>query len=203
MKVLIKLQCPIIVEGKYDKITLSNIVDTLIITTDGFSIFKNKEKRELIRTLAKKHGVIVLTDSDSAGRMIRSHIKQICPDGKIINVYIPKIEGKEKRKSAASSEGFLGVEGMTTEIIIDALRKSGVTSENIAKKTEKITKTDLYLLGLNGKENSSHLRDAVCNFLDIPTGFTANAFLDVVNTLFERQEFIEGVKKCLQETDKN
>ncbi|MDD6479516.1 MAG: DUF4093 domain-containing protein [Oscillospiraceae bacterium] len=200
---MIKIRCPIIVEGKYDKITLSNIVDTLIITTNGFSIFKNKEKRDLIRALAKKHGVIVLTDSDSAGRMIRSHIKQICPDGKIINVYIPKIKGKEKRKSVAGSEGLLGVEGMTTDTIIDALRKSGVTSENIVQRTEKLSKTDLYLLGLNGKENSSHLRDAVCHFFDIPTGFTANAFLDVVNTLFERQEFIEGVKKCLQETDKS
>ena len=110
---MIKITQPIIVEGKYDKITLCNVVDTLIIATNGFSIFKDKEKCELIRTLAKRDGVIVMTDSDSAGNLIRSHIKNIVNGGKIINVYLPMIKGKEKRKTSYSKEGLLGVEGMS------------------------------------------------------------------------------------------
>lgn len=199
---MIKLKEAVIVEGKYDKITLTNIIDALIIPTDGFRIFKDTEKRELIRTLAKKDGIIVLTDSDSAGRQLRSHIKQICPDGKITNVYIPQITGKEKRKDKASKEGFLGVEGLSSEILIAALEKSGITANKTEKPTEKITSGDLYVLGLTGKENSAALRKNVCEQLKLPTGFRGNSFLDLINTLFEREEFIEKVKLCLQETDR-
>ena len=203
MNRLIKIKQAVIVEGKYDKITLSNIIDTLIISTNGFSIFKDREKRELIKTLSLKDGIVVMTDSDSAGRMIRSHIKQICPDGKIINVYIPQIKGKEKRKEKSSKEGLLGVEGMSQEIIEEALKRSGVTAQKTETPKEKITVSDLYILGLSGKNNSSLLRNAVCEHLTLPTGFRGNAFLDLINTLFEREEFIKKVKLCLQEVGRN
>ena len=130
---MIKLNQAVIVEGKYDKITLENVIDTTIIVTDGFRIFKNKEKRELIRLLAERRGIIVITDSDSAGAVIRSYLKQICPEGTITNVYIPQLSGKEKRKTKPSKEGFLGVEGMTQQALVDALARSGITGKESTK----------------------------------------------------------------------
>lgn len=200
---MIKLKEAIIVEGKYDKIALSNIIDALIIPTNGFRIFKDKEKRALIKTLALRDGIVVMTDSDSAGRMIRSHIKQLCPDGKITNVYIPKIQGKEKRKEKAGKEGLLGVEGMSVDVILSSLKQSGLCAIESAKKTEKITSVDLYNLGLTGHKNSSALRDKLCGYLDIPSGFRGNAFLDLLNTLFERDIFLKKVELCLQEMDRS
>ena len=123
---MIKLKEAVIVEGKYDKIKLSSLVDGLIITTDGFGIFKDREKRELIKTLAKKRGIIILTDSDSAGFLIRSHIKGFVSEGEIKNVFIPDVFGKEKRKSAPSKEGKLGVEGMDRELLENALKKAAI-----------------------------------------------------------------------------
>ncbi len=200
---MIKLTQPIIVEGKYDKITLENVVDTLIITTNGFSIFKNSEKCELIRTLAKKDGVIVMTDSDCAGNLIRSHIKNIADGGKIINVYLPLIKGKEKRKTAPSKEGFLGVEGMTKDIIENALKASGVLCREIPKSEPRITKTDMYLLGLSGCENSEIKRKQLLSFLQLPTNLSPNAMLDIVNTLFTKDEFTKAVSECQNQQDKN
>ena len=143
---MIKLKMPVIVEGKYDKITLNNVIDTLIIPTNGFSIFKDREKCELIRTFAKTKGVIVLTDSDSAGNMIRAHIKNICSGGKIYNVYIPQLKGKEKRKTSPSKEGFLGVEGISKEILCEAFLKSGVTVENGKEKSKPISIINNFIL---------------------------------------------------------
>lgn len=200
---LIKITQPIIVEGKYDKITLSNVVDTLIITTNGFSVFKDKEKCELIRTLAKKDGVIVMTDSDSAGNLIRSYIKNIADGGKIINIYVPLIKGKEKRKTGYSKEGFLGVEGMNKEILTQALIKSGVLCRQTEKSTPKITKTDLYLLGLSGGEDSKLNRKQILRFLNLPHNLTANAMLDVVNVLYTKDEFIKRVEECQNLQNKN
>ena len=200
---MIKIKQAVIVEGKYDKITLNNIIDTLIISTDGFRIFKDNEKRNLIKTLALRDGIVVLTDSDSAGIMIRSHIKQICPEGKIINVYIPKIKGREKRKEKASKEGLLGVEGMSRDVLLKAFENSGLCAENTQTKTEKITKTDLVSLGLSGGENSSILRKKLSKHLNIPDGFSGNAFLDLLNTLYERDDFLKKVELWLQEADKN
>ena len=200
---LIKITQPIIVEGKYDKITLSNVVDTLIITTNGFSVFKDKEKCELIRTLAKKDGVIVMTDSDSAGNLIRSYIKNIADGGKIINIYVPLIKGKEKRKTGYSKEGFLGVEGMNKEILTQALKKSGVLCRQTEKNIPKITKTDLYLLGLSGGEDSKLNRKQLLRFLDLPHNLTANAMLDVVNVLYTKDEFIKRVEECQNLQNKN
>lgn len=200
---MIKLTQPIIVEGKYDKITLENVVDTLIIKTDGFSLFKDKEKCQLIRTFAKKDGVIVMTDSDNAGNMIRSHIKNIADGGKIINVYVPQIKGTEKRKNAPSKEGFLGVEGLSKEILINALEKSGVFCEKVVKKGEKITKNDMYFLGLSGNENSTQKRKKLLEYLSLPQNLSANLMLDVINTLFTKEEFIKAAEKCQNLQDKN
>lgn len=200
---MIKITQPIIVEGKYDKITLENVVDTLIITTNGFSVFRDKEKCQLIRTLAHRDGVIVMTDSDSAGNLIRSYIKNIVDGGKIINVYLPMIKGKEKRKATHSKEGLLGVEGMEKGIITQALERSGVLCRETAKDTPKITKTDMYLLGLSGDSYSKQRRREVLEFLRLPSNLSSNAFLDIVNTLFTKDEFIKAVEECQNREDKN
>ena len=186
---MIKLRQPVIVEGKYDKITLENVVDALIISTDGFGIFKNKEKRDMIRLLAEKNGIIIMTDSDSAGNMIRAHIKNIVGNSKIINVYVPVLKGKEKRKNAPSKEGILGVEGMTRDIIIDALQKSGVVGEEKVLSGRKITKTDLFCMGLSGGENSSQKRKKLLKKLSLPQSLSPNAMLDILNTLYTYEEF--------------
>lgn len=192
---MIKLTQPIIVEGKYDKITLDNIVDTLIITTNGFSIFKDTEKCKLIRTLAQKDGVIVMTDSDSAGNLIRSHIKNIANGGKVINICLPQILGKEKRKSAPSKEGFLGVEGTPKEIIENTLIKSGVLCKETETK-EKLTKNDMYFLGLSGRENSGEKRRQILKFLNLPQNLSPNIMLDVINTLYTKKEFEKAAEEC-------
>jgi len=200
---LIRLSQAVIVEGKYDKITLENIIDATIIATNGFAIFKDTEKRELIRLLAQKHGIVVITDSDSAGAVIRSHLKQICPKGSITNVYVPQLVGKEKRKNKSSKEGFLGVEGMSQQILIDALARSGITgSDIVTKSVRKITKTDMYTLGLSGGENSAQKRQNLAQYLNLPTNMSGNAFLDCINAIFEYDEFFKAVELWQQEEDK-
>ena len=206
MSRLIRLKQAVIVEGKYDKITLENIIDATIITTDGFSIFKNTEKRDLIRMLAQKCGLVVITDSDSAGMLIRSHLKQICSEGSITNVYIPQLKGKEKRKDKPSKEGLLGVEGMQSEIILAALHQSGITGEEVINKSDiKITKGTLFEFGLSGGKYSSFLREDLATFLNLPKGMSANAFLDCLNAVYEYNEFIKAVEqwqKDRQDADK-
>ncbi len=199
---MIKLRMPVIVEGKYDKITLENIVDTLIIPTNGFRIFKDSEKCELIKTFALREGVIVLTDSDSAGNMIRSYIKNIVGEGKIINIYLPQLRGKEKRKSAPSKEGFLGVEGISKELIEKAFLQSGIETEKISEK-EPITKTDMFLCGLSGVENAQENRERLLKYLSLPQNLSPNALLDVINTLLTKEEFEKAVEECLNRGDKN
>ncbi len=195
VKALIKLKMPIIVEGKYDKITLSNVVDTLIISTDGFRIFKNKEMCDLIRTLALKDGIIVMTDSDSAGNVIRNHIKNIAADGKIINVYVPQLKGKEKRKNTPSKEGFLGVEGISKAVLAETLSKYGITGSEISDNAQKITNTDLFLLGLSGGQNSAYNREKLLDELNLPKNLSKKAMLDVLNVLFGYDEFMLYVEK--------
>ena len=185
---MIRLDRPVIVEGKYDKIALKNIVDALIITTDGFGIFKNKEKCDLIRHLARKNGVIILTDSDSAGAVIRSYIKKIVSDCEIINVYVPELQGKEKRKAKPSKSGLIGVEGMSPEIIEDALRKSGVFSVR-AEERRKITKADMFAFGLSGREDSREKRKSFLRQLGLPESLSSSAMLDVLNNSFTFEEF--------------
>ena len=191
---MIKINEAIIVEGKYDKIKLSSFIDGLIITTDGFSIFKDKEKRELIKNLAQKRGILILTDSDGAGFVIRNHIKGFVPSDKIKNAYIPEILGKEKRKAKPSKEGTLGVEGVPKEELIKALTKCGVLGEE-KEKREEITKLDLYEAGLYGRDDSAQKRDELKKKLDLPGKLSANAFLDVLNFLLTKEEFFEAIKK--------
>lgn len=191
---MIRLELPVIVEGKYDKITLENVVDGLIITTDGFKIFKNREKCALIRKLAAKSGIIVMTDSDSAGALIRSHLKNVVGGAPVINVYVPCLKGKEKRKNAPSKEGFLGVEGMTPEIIRTALEKSGITEGKPRENSRKITKNDMFLFGFSGQENSCEKRKKLLCKLELPENLSSSAMLDVLNNFYTYEEFAEVIK---------
>ena len=201
---MIRVSLPIIVEGKYDKITLENIVDATIIPTNGFMIFKDSQKCGMIRELAKlKGGIIILTDSDSAGSLIRGYIKNIVGDVSVINVYVPALKGKEKRKAKQSKEGFLGVEGMSEEIILSAFKKSGIKDLKIDIKKEKITKTDLFEFSLSGTDNSSLNRKRLLKNLGLPTNLSANAMLDILNAMYDKNEFKKVAIKCLKEDSKN
>lgn len=200
---MIKLRETVVVEGKYDKITLENIIDATIIPTNGFGIFKDKEKCELLRRISHKNGIVIITDSDSAGALIRAHLKNICAGGKITNVYIPQLLGKEKRKSHPSKEGFLGVEGMSAQMILSALERSGINPESKSiTRGRKLTKADFYKLGLSGRENSSENREELARFLELPCGMSSNAFLDAANAVFGFEEFIKAVQQWQQEEDK-
>ena len=198
---MIHLNSAVIVEGKYDKIRLENIIDALIITTNGFEVFHNEEKRQLIKLLANERGIIIITDSDSAGRLIRNHLQSFITSDKIKNVYLPQIKGKEKRKAHSSAEGFLGVEGTDDEIIRDALNKFGITAEETNQKRKSVTKTDLYMWGLSGTDNSEQKRKGVLKFLNFPE-MSANAFLDLINALYGYDKFLEVLKKWQQEQTK-
>lgn len=196
---MIKVKEAIIVEGKYDKIKLSSIIDGLIITTNGFGIFNDKERQYLIRELAKKRGIIIMTDSDSAGFVIRNFLKGAVPKNQIKHAYIPDILGKEKRKDKRSKEGKLGVEGVSKNIILDALRKCGATCENTDSKIvpdrEKITKADFFIYGLTGGSNSSANRDILKKKLNLPENMTTNSLLAILNCLMTRDEFISICEK--------
>ena len=195
---MIKLDMPVIVEGKYDKIKLSSIIDATIITTDGFGIFKNKEKVQLIKKLSENRGVIVLTDSDSAGSIIRSYLKNIIGDDKIFNVFLPEIKGKERRKTSPSAEGLLGVEGVDKKIILSALERF-VVKEKRVEQTEPITKAFLMQCGLSGCENSSELRKQVLSKLSIPTAVAPNTLLKVLNDVSSREEIINILKELARD----
>ena len=193
---MIKIEQAIIVEGKYDKIKLSSIVNAVIIVTNGFGIFKDEEKLELIIYYARKTGIIILTDSDSAGFQIRNHIKGAVKNGKIYNVYIPDIMGKEKRKVKPSAEGKLGVEGVEKKIILKAFENAGITaSESSDNSIPEITKTDLYMLGLSGGNNSSILRKKLLAYLKLPSLLSANSMLEVLNTMMSYDELKEIMDK--------
>ena len=200
---MIKINMPVIVEGKYDKITLENVIDALIIPTNGFSLFKDKQKCELIRLFAKREGVVVLTDSDSAGNIIRNHIKNIANGGKVYNVYVPCIEGKEKRKTKASKEGFLGVEGLSPDILKKAFEDSGIFTASVEKNSKKITKTDLFQYALSGTKNAADNRKKLLEYLNLPNNLSANAMLGVFNTIFCYEEFVKAVQECQNLQDKN
>lgn len=188
---MIKLKQAVIVEGKYDKIKLKSIIDAPIITTDGFGIFKNREKMALIKSLAQKRGIIIMTDSDSAGFMIRKKICGSVNSGRILNVYIPDIFGKERRKAHSSKEGKLGVEGVPKDVILTALKRAGVTSTESVKSGGQITKADLFELGLSGRPNSAQKRLALLKSLNLPENMTANSLLEVLNIFFTKEEFLD------------
>jgi ribonuclease M5 len=188
-----KLRQVVVVEGRYDKDTLSQVVDAVILETSGFGVFNDRQKRSLLRKLAEKRGLIVLTDSDGAGFVIRNFIRSCVPADQLRHAYIPDRYGKERRKKKASKEGKLGVEGMRPEILLDALVRAGATFEEETPggyTGEAITKTDLFAKGLSGGEHSREKRLALIRMLDLPERLSANALLDVLNALMSREEFI-------------
>lgn len=184
----IKLSEAVIVEGKYDKIKLSNILDAFIIETNGFAVFKDKTKLSFIKKLAKERGIIILTDSDHAGFMIRNYISSGVPKEQIKNVYIPDIFGKEKRKNVPSKEGKLGVEGMTKEVIVEALSKAGVTSSK-SVCSDPVTTVDFYDLGLTGGAGSKAKRKALCKALDLPEFLSTSSLISCINNFMTKEEF--------------
>lgn len=183
----------IVVEGKYDKNTLSQVVDAVIIETSGFGVFNNREKQQLLRTLAQKRGLIVMTDSDGAGFVIRNFIKG-CVDPKLVkHAYIPDVYGKERRKSSASKEGKLGVEGMSPDVILDCLRRAGATIDGENSRTPAgISKADMYKKGLTGKPDSAKKRAELLRKNALPERMTAEALLQVINAIMSREEFMAG-----------
>lgn len=197
---MIKLNEAVIVEGKYDKIKLSGIIDAIIIETDGFGIFKDKEKQRFIRFLAETKGIIIMTDSDSAGFKIRSFINGITDSKNIKNVYIPDVYGKEKRKTEMSKEGKLGVEGVNKDIIIEALHKAGIDCvENDMVKSREITKTDFFEDGVSGKAQSSELRKKLAVHLGLPERISASALLKIINSYMTYETYKEAVEACRKE----
>ena len=181
----------IVVEGRYDKNTLSQVVDAVILETSGFGIFHDAEKRALLKKLAETRGLIVLTDSDGAGFMIRNHIRA-CVDPRFVkHAYIPDVYGKERRKASPSKEGKLGVEGMRPEILLEALRRAGATFDDrpAVERPPQISKADLYARGLSGGEGSREKRAALLRKLNLPERMSADAMLDVLNALMSREEF--------------
>ncbi|MBE6788136.1 MAG: DUF4093 domain-containing protein [Ruminococcaceae bacterium] len=189
---MIKLSQAVVVEGRYDKIKLSSILDATIIETDGFKIFSNEEKINLLRILAEKCGIIIMTDSDFAGFRIRNFIKNKIKIGTVIDAYIPDIEGKEKRKARKSKEGLLGVEGISQDDILLALSRAGVTDSKITEACEeKITKLDLYTLGLSGGKDSSKKRAELLKKLSLPSHISANSLPDILSSIISKEDFIK------------
>jgi len=193
---MVKIREAILVEGRYDKNTLAQIVDAPILETAGFGIFKDKKQLALLRQIAEKRGLIVFTDPDGAGFVIRNHIKSAIPAQYLKHAYVPDIMGKERRKRAPGKEGKLGVEGMRPEIILDALRKGGATIEGEdSPALPPITKQDMMELGLSGGANAADKRKALLQKLDLPEHMSANALLQAINLLYTLEELKEILRK--------
>lgn len=178
----------IVVEGKYDKIKLSSMVDGVIICTGGFRVYKDKEMQAMLRALAKKQGLAVLTDSDTAGFKIRGFLRSICGKENIVDVYIPDLYGKEKRKDHPSKEGKLGVEGVPEEVLQKAFADAGIGAELVLQKKNPITKMDLFELGLSGRAESALRRKQLMKHLTLPEHLTTNALVTVLDALMSREE---------------
>ena len=193
---MVKIKEAIVVEGRYDKNTLSQIVDTPILETSGFGIFKDKKQMDLLRKVAETRGLIVFTDSDGAGFVIRNHLKSAIPGKYLKHAYIPDVMGKERRKKTAGKEGKLGVEGMTREVILDSLRKAGATfAGEESEPSATITKQDLMELGLSGGANATQMRLALLKKLNLPEHMSANAMLQALNLLLTLDELKETLKE--------
>lgn len=184
MKEKLYLKYPLLVEGKYDRQLIKNIISSPVITTDGFGFFKNEEKKKLLKKLSSENGLIILTDSDKAGFFIRNKVKQFC-GGNIINLYIPKIEGKEKRKKQPSKEGLLGVEGMESKLLYELFEPYSAETQKAdeAYRERPLTKADFYAMGLSGCAEAEKKRDALAEKLGLPDGMSANALLEALNLL--------------------
>lgn len=194
----IKINRVIIVEGKYDQIKLSALIDGIIIKTDGFRIYKDKEKAALIRALGKKHGLLVLTDSDHAGFQLRGYLRSIAKDADIRQVYIPQVKGKERRKAKPGKENLLGVEGMTAETLYALLKKAGVevADEPRDENVRRITKLDFFEDGLSGGADSAAKRQLLLKELDLPSYLTANALLEIINSMMTYEEYKSFADRC-------
>ena len=194
-----KIKEVIVVEGRYDKNTISQVVEATVITLGGFSVFNDREKLAFLRCLAEERGLIVLTDSDGAGFVIRNYLKGALPKDKVKQAYIPDIHGKEHRKRHAGKEGKLGVEGMKPEVLLAALERAGATfldgEGESAPVKEPITKADLFALGLTGGPDSAAKRQALLKKLDLPEHLTANGMLEALNLLYDR----EALEQAMQE----
>ena len=190
---MLKIKEAIIVEGKYDKIKLSNIVDTLIIETNGFGIYKDKLRLNFIKKIAKERGIIILTDSDASGFQIRHYIESAVPKSQIKNIYAPDIFGKEKRKTKYSKEGKLGVEGIDSKILLERLNSLGVECKD--EKRRLITTATLFEDGLSGCDGSKEKRKKILKLLDLPEFLSSNSFLDVLNSMLTFEEYKEMIEK--------
>lgn len=192
---MIKIKEAIVVEGKYDKNTLRQVVDTAVFCTDGFGIMNDREQLELLRRTAQTQGLVVLTDSDGAGFVIRNYLKGALPKEGVLHAYIPDISGKEKRKTAPGKEGKLGVEGMKPEVLVEVLRKAGATFEDgeTTQKKTPITKADLYEWGLTGSPDSGKKRLELLKKLNFPEHMSANAMLEALNVLYDKDTFLEEI----------
>ncbi len=192
----LRIKYPCIVEGKYDKIKLGSVIEGKIIPTNGFGIFSDKEKRRMFIAFSEKTPLIIATDSDGAGLVIRNHFRSIIPENRLFHVYIPTVKGKEKRKTEYSKAGTLGLEGMEAQVLRELFapfsEDNGDNDKKAAKK--EMTKTDLYLMGLNGTEGSAERRRAILKMLSLPEELSTAAFLDVVNMLYDREYIMELTK---------
>lgn len=190
-----KIREVIVVEGRYDKNTVSQVVDATVVTLGGFAVFNDREKLAFLRRLAQERGLIILTDSDGAGFVLRNYLKGALPRDRVKQAYIPDIAGKERRKRRSGKAGMLGVEGMRPEVLLEALRRCGATFEDETaepRETEDpITKADLYALGLTGGPDSAEKRRALLRRLDLPEHLTANGLLEALNLLYGRRAFLE------------
>jgi ribonuclease M5 len=196
---MVKVREAIVVEGRYDKNTLSQIVDAPILETGGFGIMNDKAQLSLLRRVAEKRGLIVFTDSDGAGFVIRNYLKSAIPAEQLKHAYIPDIFGKERRKSAPGKEGKLGVEGMTPEIILDCLRRAGATmDDNSQASVGQITKQDLMELGLSGCTDSSFKRKVLLKYLQLPEHMSGNAMLQALNLLYTKEELVAILGNILE-----
>ncbi|WP_417044319.1 toprim domain-containing protein [Dysosmobacter sp.] len=199
-----KVREVIVVEGRYDKNTLSQVVDATVVTLGGFSVFNDREKLAFLRRLAQERGLIVLTDSDGAGFVLRNYLKGALPKDRVKQAYIPDIAGKERRKRRPGKEGKLGVEGMPPTVLLEALRRCGATFEDesaeAAPAEQPITKADLYELGLTGGPDSAEKRREVLRRLDLPAHLTANGLLEALNLLYGRRAFLEWMADGNNET---
>lgn len=197
---MIKIKQAVIVEGKYDRMLLSSILDTVIVETNGFRIFSDAQTIEMIKILAKKCGIVIMTDSDFAGFRIRNFLKNKISDGEIFDAYLPQIEGKEKRKSQPSKEGLLGVEGFKEQDILNSLSNAGVTEHKKSlSPTEKVTRFDLYSLGLSGQKNSREKREIILKKLSLPTHLSSTVLPDVISAVISKNDFISLVKDTLKD----
>lgn len=190
----------VVVEGRYDKNALSQVVDATIVTLGGFAVFNDREKLAFLRRLAEERGLIVLTDSDGAGFVIRNYLKGALPRNQVKQAYIPDIHGKERRKRAPGKEGKLGVEGMKPAVLLEALRRAGATFEDEEavgeRRQDPITKADLYALGLTGGQDSAAKRRALLKALDLPEHLTPNAMLEALNLLYSREAFLARAEEA-------